>query len=65
MPDERIILAVVPFAVAFLLRVVLGRTQLTRWSATFGTMWFTINVLLTPYAEGMRSNLVELGQFFR
>ena len=65
MPDERILLAVIPFGIAILIRVLLGRSQITNWSVTLGTMWFTINVLLTPYADGMRSGLVELGQYFR
>jgi hypothetical protein len=64
-PDDRVMLAVMPVALAICLRILLGRTQFTRWSATLGAMWFAINVLLAPYSEGMRVSLMELGQHFR
>jgi hypothetical protein len=57
--------AVVPFAVAMLLRLILGRTHLTRWAVTIGTMWFAINVLLAPYSTGIRQDLLDLGSHFR
>ena len=64
-PDQRVMTAVIPFVVAMLLRLILGRTQLTRWAITVGTMWFAINVLLAPYSTGIRQDLLELGNRFR
>jgi hypothetical protein len=64
-PDARVATAVAPFIVAMLLRALLGRTQFTRWSLMFSTMWFAINVLLAPYSAGMRQDLVDLGNTFR
>ncbi len=64
-PDERVGAAVAPFVVAMLLRVILGRTQFTRWSVALGTMWFAIHVLLAPYSTGVRQELIELGNRFR
>jgi hypothetical protein len=64
-PDERVALAVAPFVAGMLLRWLLGRSQFTRWGTAFGTMWFAINVLLTPYTAGVRQGLIELGNTFR
>ncbi|HLH18202.1 MAG TPA: hypothetical protein VKX45_13350 [Bryobacteraceae bacterium] len=57
--------AVVPFAAAMLLRLLLGRTQFTRWAITVGTMWFAFNVLMAPYSTGIRQGLIEWGNQFR
>ena len=64
-PDQRVLVAVVPFVAAMLLRLILGRTQFTRWAVTFGTMWFAFNVLLAPYSTGIRQDLLEFGNRFR
>jgi hypothetical protein len=64
-PEQRVATAVVPFAVAMLLRLLLGRTQFTRWAVTFGTMWFAFNVLIAPYSAGIRQDLFELGSSLR
>ena len=64
-PDERVAAAVAPFVVAMLLRLLLGRTQFTRWSIAVGTMWFAINVLLAPYSTGVRQDLVDFSDRFR
>lgn len=64
-PDARVGTALVPFVVAILLRLLLGRTQLTRWSVLIGTMWFAINVLLAPYSEGVRQDLMDISNHFR
>jgi hypothetical protein len=57
--------AVIPFAIAMLLRLILGRTQLTRWAVMAGTMWFAFNVLMAPYSSGIREDLLDLGNHFR
>ena len=64
-PDERVGAAVAPFVIAMLLRLLLGRTQFTRWTIALSTMWFAINVLLAPYCTGVRQELIELGSRFR
>jgi hypothetical protein len=60
-PEQRVATAVIPFVVAMLLRLILGRTQFTRWAITFSTMWFAFNVLLAPYSDGVRRDLIDLG----
>jgi hypothetical protein len=57
--------AVIPFVVAMLLRLILGRTQLTRWAITITTMWFAFNVLMAPYSTSIRQDLLDLGNHFR
>jgi hypothetical protein len=64
-PDERVGYAVAPFVIAMLLRVLLGKTQFTRWTIALSTMWFAINVLMAPYSDGIRQELVEIGNRFR
>jgi hypothetical protein len=64
-PEARVEVAVVPVVIAMLLRLMLGRTQLTRWAVAVGTMWFAINVLLAPYSEGIREGLMEASSRFR
>ncbi len=64
-PEQRVATAVVPFVVAMLLRLLLGRTQLTRWAVTVGTMWFAFNVLIAPYSAGIRQDLFDLGNILR
>jgi uncharacterized membrane protein len=64
-PDMKVATAVAPFVIAMLLRLLLGRTQFTRWTIMISTMWFAINVLLAPYSAGVRQDLVDLGNQFR
>jgi len=64
-PDARVGTAVAPFVVAMLLRLLLGRTEFTRWTIALSTMWFAANVLLAPYSAGVRQDLMELSNHFR
>ena len=64
-PDVRVATAVAPFVVAMMVRAYLGRSNLTRWLITVGTMWFTFNVLMAPYSAGMRQDLMDLQQMLR
>jgi len=64
-PEMRVQVAVAPVVIAMLLRFLLGRTQFTRWSIAIGTMWFAVNVLLTPYTAGIRQDLMEVSSRFR
>jgi uncharacterized membrane protein len=64
-PEGRVETAVVPIVIAMLLRLLLGRTQFTRWTIALTTMWFAINVLLAPYSDGIRQDLIDVGSRFR
>jgi hypothetical protein len=64
-PELRVQVAVAPVVIALLLRLILGKTQFTRWTIALGTMWFAINVLLAPYSAGIRQDLMEVGSRFR
>jgi hypothetical protein len=62
---EQVAVAVAPFAMALLLRVLLGRTEFTRWIVMLCAMWFAIDVLVTPYSSGIRQELLALEDRFR
>jgi hypothetical protein len=64
-PDARVVMAVSPYAIALLSRLILGKGNPTRWLVTLSTMWFAINVLMAPYSAGMRQDLVDLQTIFR
>jgi hypothetical protein len=64
-PEARVETAVVPIVIAMLLRLLLGRSQFTRWTILIGTMWFAMNVLLAPYSDGIRQDLIDVGNHFR
>ena len=64
-PELRVEVAVAPVVISLLLRLILGKTQFTRWTIALGTMWFAINVLLAPYSAGIRQDLMEVGSRFR
>ncbi len=48
-----------------LLRLILGRNQLTRLLISAATTWFAINILLAPYSVGMRQDILDLRSLFR
>ena len=64
-PHARVATAVLPFAAAMLLRLVLGKNRLTGVLISLSTTWFTINVLLAPLSEGMRRDILDLRSWFR
>ncbi len=64
-PHARVATAVLPFVAAMVLRVLVGRTMVTRYAVSFTTLWFLINVLLAPYSTGMTEDLLTLRGFFR
>ncbi|HLK63752.1 MAG TPA: hypothetical protein VKU19_09960 [Bryobacteraceae bacterium] len=51
--------AILPFVLAIVLRIVLGRNRLTRTLLSVGTMWFVMNILLAPYSARMRQDLLK------
>jgi hypothetical protein len=64
-PYARVVTAVLPFVVAILLRLFLGKNQVTRVLLSVSTTWFAINVLMAPLSEGMRRDLLDLRSWFR
>ena len=59
-PDARVVTAILPFALAIFMRLVLGNNQLTRWMISLGVLWFAANVLMAPYTSGMRQDIRNL-----
>jgi hypothetical protein len=64
-PQLRVATAVIPFAVAMVVRLVAGKNRYTRLAVSFGTMWFAINVLMAPYSERMRQDILNLPRMLR
>jgi hypothetical protein len=50
-------MAIAPFLVAMLLRLLFGKNRLTGLLVTLTTMWFTVNVLVAPYSIQMQQEL--------
>ena len=64
-PYARVATALVPFLVAILLRLVIGKNGVSRVLLSISTTWFAINVLMAPLSEGMRRDLLDLRSWFR
>ena len=64
-PHARVATAVAPFVAAVVLRMVLGRSKLTRLLFSLGTMWFAVNVFMAPYSERMAQDIRNLQYLFR
>lgn len=64
-PLARVATAVVPFAAASALRLMFGKSRITRLLLSVSTMWFAINVLLAPYSMGVRDDLSKVQSIFR
>ncbi len=64
-PHARVATAVLPFVVAMILRLVLGRSRLTGMLISLSTVWFAVNVLLAPYSARMRQDIQDLQSIFR
>jgi len=63
-PHARVITAVAPFVLTMLLRLVLGKTTLTRYAISASTFWFLVNVLMAPYSQGMTDDLHTITRWF-
>jgi len=59
-PYARVLTAIAPLLGAIVLRLMLGNNKLTRVLLTVSTMWFATNVLLAPYSEAMRQDILKL-----
>jgi hypothetical protein len=64
-PHARVATAVLPFAIALMLRLVMGRSRLTGILLTLATVWFAANVLLAPYSAGMQQDIQNVHSLFR
>jgi len=64
-PHARVATAVLPFGVAMLLRLFLGKNWLTGLLISLSTTWFAINVLMAPLSQGMQSDLFDVRSWFR
>jgi hypothetical protein len=59
-PYARVVTAILPFALALFVRVVLGNNLLTRWLLSLSVLWFAANVLMAPYSAGLRQDIRNL-----
>ena len=64
-PYARVSTAMAPFAVALLLRIVLGKNRLTPVLFSISATWLAINVLLAPYSAHMQRDIQAIGGIFR
>ena len=56
-PHARVATAVIPFLCAMGLRILLGKNWVTQVAITATTVWFVINILLTPYSMSMQQDI--------
>jgi hypothetical protein len=64
-PHARVATAVLPFVAVMLLRLILGKNRLTRVLISLSTTWFVVNLLMAPFSEGMRQDILGLRSWFR
>ena len=64
-PHARVVTAVLPFAAAMLLRLILGKNRMTRVLISLGTTWFAVNVLMAPLSERMQRDIFNVRSWFR
>ena len=64
-PHARVVTAVLPFAAAMLLRLILGKNRMTRVLISLSTTWFAINVLMAPLSERMQRDIFNVRSWFR
>ena len=59
-PPVRVVTAVLPFAMAVFMRLVLGNSRLTRSLISVAVLWFAANVLMAPYSADVRTDIRNL-----
>ena len=47
-PHARVVTAVLPFALAIFMRLLVGNNRLTRWLISLSVLWFAANILMAP-----------------
>jgi hypothetical protein len=64
-PHARLMSALLPILLAVITRFVLGGSRFTNTLVTVATVWFTVNVLATPYSLRMQQDIETVRQIFR
>jgi hypothetical protein len=64
-PQVRVVTAALPFTIAIFVRLVMGSNQLSRWLLSLSVLWFSVNILMAPYAAGMRQDIRSLRTLLR
>jgi hypothetical protein len=64
-PHARVATALIPFLIAILLRLLMGKNRFTKAALSVATMWFAANILLAPYSVRMRQEIIHFGSHFR
>lgn len=59
-PYARVVTAITPFLIAIILRLLFGKNALTRALLSVSTVWFAANILMAPYSQAMRQDLINL-----
>jgi hypothetical protein len=59
-PFARVGTAVVPFLIAIVVRLALGRSRATDILITVTTCWFVVNVLIAPFSIEMQQDLHQV-----
>jgi hypothetical protein len=62
-PQAQVATAVLPFVIAMMVRLCSGKSRVAEWLITLTTVWFAANVLMAPYAAGIRQSVRNLGRF--
>jgi len=57
--------AIAPILVAIALRIFFGGGRVTNVLVSLATVWFTVNVLATPYSFAMQQDIERVRQLFR
>jgi len=50
-------MALLPFAIALFMRIVLGNSRFTRVLVSASVLWFAASVLMAPYSSGVRTGI--------
>ena len=59
-PHARVVTAVLPFALAIFVRLLVGNNLFSRWLISLSVLWFAANVMMAPYSAGLRQEIRNL-----
>jgi hypothetical protein len=60
-PYQRVAIALIPFLVALVARLLFGKNRVTRVALSVAPVWFAANVIMAPYSVEMRRELLNFG----
>jgi len=63
-PHARIATAVLPVVLAMAARIIWGSNRITKTLLSLCTIWFVVNVVIAPYSDGMRQDILNLTSKF-